>query len=91
MTKLMHNNLTVDTTVTSRIKIQLETQTDVITFVNLATRCPSDMILNIVDDNGMCINARSLLGCMYAQEFKHMWLVSNSDKIHTIFADYIRN
>lgn len=83
--------LQVDNNISSRIKIRLETQTDVINFVNQASQCPHDMILNIIDGDGMCISARSLLGCMYAREFKHMWLVSNSDKIHTMFAEFERD
>lgn len=76
--------------ITSRMKIWLDTQTDVMKFVATATACPSDMILNLVDNQGMCVNARSLLGVLYAQEFKHMWLESNTDKIHTIFNQFAK-
>jgi len=83
--------LQVSEEIISRIKIRIDTDTDVVKFVGVATKCPPEMILHVIDDNGMCIEARSILGVMYAREFKHMWLVSNNDKIHTIFAEFARN
>jgi len=79
------------TDLTSRVKLRLDTQSDVTRFVSTAVACPKEMILNIIDDQGMCINARSLLGVLYAQEFKHMWLVSNDSRIHEIFEEFTRN
>lgn len=77
--------------ITSRLKIRLDTQAEVLKFVNIADSCPSSIVLNIVDNDGMCVNARSVLGVLYAQEFKHMWLESNSDKIHTLFREFSRD
>ena len=75
----------------SRVKLRLDTQTDVMNFVSTAVSCPPEMTLHIIDDQGMRINARSLLGVLYAQEFKHMWLVSNDSKIHEIFKEFTRD
>lgn len=82
--------LEVAENISSRMKIWLETLRDINAFVELASNQPSDMILNVVDDKGMCVNARSILGMMYATEFKHMWLVSNNDRIHSIFKDFAK-
>ncbi len=77
--------------VTSRMKIWLETQESVIKFVHKANELPTSIILNVVDEKGMCVSARSVLGVLYAQEFKHMWLVSNSDRIHTVFSEFAKD
>lgn len=82
--------LELDKNMTSRMKIWLETGSDILKFVHLAERCPKEMLLNIIDGKGMCVSARSFLGVTYAREFKHMWLVSNSDKIHTLFDSFAK-
>lgn len=72
-----------------RMKINLVTQTDIITFVNIAAHFDKNAKLYIMNsDKNMCINARSLLGCLAAQEFDNMWLYSDNDKIHTAFRGF---
>lgn len=72
-----------------RLRIRLDTQSDIIRFVDLANKFYNTSTLYIIDGSGkMCISARSLLGCMYAREFDNMWLISDNEKIHTFFGEF---
>ena len=61
-----------------RVKIGLETLSDVKEFVNIMTRVKSKAVLVDKDRNFM-VNAKSLLGAMYTVEWDEVWLESDED------------
>lgn len=64
-----------------RIKINLITADDAIRFVNKIAKYvgDDDVIIKLVDKANWVINAKSLLGCMTAVEWKEVWVYSNID------------
>ena len=60
-----------------RVKIRLDTMTDATQFVSITTKIPGDVI--VYDNNGMRVNAQSILGMLYALEFEELWCESDED------------
>lgn len=62
-------------------KINLVTQADVIKFINKLSKYIDDdnVIIKLVDKAEWVINAKSILGCMAAIEWKEVWAYSNVD------------
>ena len=50
-------------------RIYLETDTDVVRFVNEISKIPSSVKIFVVDGEGLRVSARSLIGMMYAMTF----------------------
>lgn len=72
-----------------RMKIRLDTDSDIIGFISKAESLPEDVQLFVVNNAGnVRVEARSVLGITYINTFKHLWLISNSDKIHTFFSAF---
>ena len=69
-----------------KLQIDLETQNDILDFVARAKTVSKDVYL--VDDNKHCVNAKSLLGCLYSIEFENTYVVSDDDQVETIFDDF---
>jgi len=61
-----------------RVKIDLETLSDVKEFVDIMTKVKSKAVLVDRDRNFM-VNAKSLLGAMYTVEWEEVWLESDED------------
>ena len=70
-----------------RYKIEINTLTDVKTFTEIALSLPEDIKLQLTDGNYI-INARSILGVMYALEWNNLWLIA-SEPVYDAFKDYI--
>lgn len=61
-----------------RNKIALETITDVNEFLKITSSIDGAQI-TVTDDKGMRVNARSLMGMIYALEFDELWCESDVD------------
>lgn len=60
-------------------RIYLETDTDVVRFVNEISKIPSSVKIFVVDGEGLRVSARSLIGMMYAMTFNELWCESSED------------
>lgn len=67
-------------------KIRLDTTNDAIQFSNLCLSLPGH--ITITDNNGLRINAKSILGMLYALEFEELWCESEED-IYMHIKDFI--
>lgn len=62
------------------VPIRLDTMTEVKEFVEITEKLPKDAIVKITDGNGLFVNGKSMLGCIYSfSEFNDLYLVSNFD------------
>lgn len=68
-----------------RIKIRLDTAREAQKLANIAQGI--DDKITITDNNGLCVNAKSLLGVIYALEFNELWLESEYNHWGS-FADF---
>ena len=50
---------------------------DINEFVAITTKCNGRIVVK--DDEGHCVNAKSLLGMMYAMEFKELYVESEEN------------
>ena len=60
-----------------KVKIQLETMSDVQKFVGIASQQKHSVF--ITDGNGLKVSGKSLLGALYALEFDALWCESDMD------------
>ena len=60
-----------------RMKIRLDTFTDAQALANIANKYEESITIH--DGNGMRVNAKSVLGNIYATEFNELWLESEND------------
>jgi hypothetical protein len=63
--------------VVTRCKINLDTDSDVARFVNIAAKLPGQIV--VVDGEGLCVSARSILGMLYAMTFTELWCEADTD------------
>ena len=66
-----------------RQKIRLDTITDIHKFVNKVTTINDRVVLK--DDVGHCVDAKSLLGSLYAMEWREIYCYCDTDITSTIF------
>lgn len=67
-----------------KIKVILDTTTDVVKFVNTSTSIEEPVYLE--DGNGFRADAKSLMGVMYGMtEFKDLYVVSDYEHLETKF------
>ena len=72
----------------SRLKIVLDTATDVTEFVGLANTITVPVYLE--DGNGLVIDAKSLMGVMYGKtEFVNLWVKSDYENLSTKFRKFM--
>lgn len=60
-----------------KYKIELVTMTDIMEFVRQASL--SDGVVKLIDDNGFCVNGKSLLGAMASVEWSELYCLSEED------------
>lgn len=65
-----------------RYRIRLDTQQDLIDFVNIASMIEGSVM--VVDGEGQCVSGRSVLGMMYAMTFSEIWCESDIDIYNSI-------
>lgn len=59
------------------VKIRLDTLSDAKEFVEIAKTLPGQIVIR--DATGMRVNAKSLLGMLYAMEFEELYCESEND------------
>lgn len=62
-----------------KMKISLDTAAAAKRITELALALPASAAVTITDNNGLRVNARSMLGALYALEFNELWLESDVD------------
>ena len=70
-----------------KVRVNLITETDICDFVNIANTIKQDVSLK--DNEGHCVNAKSLLGCMYSVEFNDMYVCSDCPNLSSKFIKYL--
>ena len=60
-----------------KYKIELVTTSDIIEFVNAVTGVEG--YVKLMDDEGFCVNGKSLLGAMASVEWNSLYCVSEND------------
>ena len=65
-----------------RVKIRLDTMRDINNFVHTCSTIPAAVY--ITDGNDLKVSGKSLLGAMYAMEFKDLWCECVIDIYHDI-------
>lgn len=61
-----------------KYKIILDTVSDVTTFVKNVTTA-KDAEVTVTDNGGLRVNAKSLMGMLYALEFDELWCESDTE------------
>lgn len=69
-----------------KAKIRLDTMHDAAKFVNITSQLDGKII--VTDSEGLKVNAKSLMGMLYALEFDELWCESERD-IYSHIIDYI--
>lgn len=70
-----------------KYKIVLDTVSDVNKFVSIANEFLNSTI-TVTDNNGLRVNAKSLMGMLYALEFEELWCESDTE-IYEMIKDYV--
>lgn len=70
-----------------KVKISLNTQSDIKQFVKLAQSIPEEVCL--IDNANHCVNAKSIIGCLYSIEFDETFVVSDNPMISTTFREFL--
>ncbi len=60
-----------------KYKIELVTTSDIVEFVNAVSDAKG--YVKLMDDEGFCVNGKSLLGAMASIEWKSLYCVSEND------------
>ena len=60
-----------------RDKIYLETEGAIMEFIAVVTKIPYQVV--VTDGEGMRVNAKSMLGMLYAMTFSEMWCECDKD------------
>ena len=60
-----------------RARINLETQSDILELVNIASKF--DFKIKVKDGSGNCVDAKSIMGMLYSLEFEETYIESEKD------------
>lgn len=72
----------------NKIKIRLDTQNDIIEFVNIAKEIEEFVALE--DGTHFRVNAKSLMGVMYGvHEFNELYVWSDCEKLSSLFGKFM--
>ena len=66
-----------------KIKITLDTQTQVREFVEIANTIQGEV--SLIDNANHCVSAKSIVGCLYSLEFDEVYVIGDDDNISTKF------
>lgn len=69
-----------------RVKIRLDTASDAAEFSTLVSSVKGSAIIR--DNAGHCVNAKSVLGALYALEFNELWFESE-ENLYSILDKFI--
>lgn len=70
-----------------KYKIVLDTVSDVTNFVKNVTT-EKEANITVTDNRGLRVNAKSLMGMLYALEFEELWCESDTE-IYEKIKDYV--
>ena len=70
-----------------KIRIRLDTQKDILEFVEIANTINQSVYL--VDDKEHKVNAKSILGCLYSTEFDKIYVMSENRHTATKFQKFM--
>lgn len=71
-----------------RVKVVVDTQGQMAEFVSIANKIKEEV--NLEDNHGHRVNAKSLLGCLYSLvEFDEVFVTSNYDKLSNDFRNFL--
>ncbi len=62
-----------------KVKVHLETVTDIANFVLIASSLPDDVDVYLVSNKGLRVDGKSFLGVAHAREFKDLWCECDTD------------
>lgn len=65
-----------------KVKLRLDTVTDVKTFVEAVSGL--NEIVEVKDNAGHCVSAKSLMGMLYSLEWSEIWCECENDIYHNI-------
>ena len=65
-----------------RMKIRLDTFSDVNKLVKIANSIGGNESITVTDGNGLRVNAKSFLGAVAATEFNELWLETENEHYH---------
>ena len=72
----------------NKIRVILDTQSDVCEFVNIANTIEEDVYLE--DNKNFRANGKSMMGVMYGKfEFEELWVLSEFEHLPTKFSKFI--
>lgn len=72
----------------NKIRVVLDTQSDVRDFVNIANTIEQNVYLE--DSTNFRADAKSMMGVMYGRfEFKELWVLSESEHLPTKFSKFM--
>ena len=66
-----------------KIRVNLVTKSDMEEFVHIAQSIPDEVYLQ--DNHKHCVNAKSMLGCLYSVEFDETYVTSDNPCIASKF------
>ena len=69
-----------------KVKVRLDTVTDIANFVLIASQIKSDVYLT--NNNGLKVDGKSFLGVAHAHEFNELWCECERD-IYSAIKDFI--
>ena len=69
-----------------KVKVRLDTVTDIANFVLIASQIKSDVYLT--NNNGLKVDGKSFLGVAHAHEFNEVWCECERD-IYVAIKDFI--
>lgn len=69
-----------------KVKVRLDTVTDIANFVLVASQVKSDVYLT--NNNGLKVDGKSFLGVAHASEFTELWCECEKD-IYSSIKDFI--
>lgn len=69
-----------------KVKLQLETMSDISRFVQLCSQVKENV--SVTDNIGHCVSAKSLLGMIYAMEWTDVWCECEKD-IYFIIKEFV--
>ena len=67
-------------------KINLDTMSKINTFVNICSRL--DCKINLIDGNGYCVSAKSLIGAIATMDWSQVFVESERD-IYAYIQDFL--
>lgn len=70
-----------------RVKVRLDTYSQIQEFVSISNTIAGEV--SLVDNANHCVNAKSILGCLYSIEFDEMYVISDDETILNKFVKFI--